>query len=35
MMGVMEVVVIICGGSLALLAMIAVGYLFLQKRRDS
>jgi hypothetical protein len=34
-MGVMELVIIVCGGGLALLAAVAVGYLFLKKNNQS
>ena len=34
-MGVLELVVIICGGGLALLATVVVGYLFLKKQTRS
>ncbi len=34
-MGVVEVVIIVCGGGLTLLATIVVGYLFLKKNNQS
>ena len=34
-MGVMELVIIVCGGGLALLATIGVGYLYLKKQDSS
>ena len=32
--GVVELVIIVCGGGLTLLATIAVGYLFIQNRKE-
>jgi uncharacterized protein YneF (UPF0154 family) len=34
-MGVMELVIIVCGGGLALVATVAIGYLFLKKNNQS